>query len=65
MPPSPRSWLTWMMVPSWMLVLRPILIQLMSPRTTQPYQIEEPAPISTLPMTTAFSATKASSWIRG
>src|SRR5258706_8936191 len=54
-----------MMVPSWMLVWAPMRIALLSPRNTQPYQIDEPAPISTSPMTTAVSAMKASGAIRG
>ena len=41
-----------------MLVNAPILMLLRSPRKTEPYQMEEPSPMETSPMTEALGAMK-------
>src|SRR6516164_2541173 len=66
----PRSmpsgeWLTCMTVPSWMLLSAPMRMALVSPRSTQPYQMLARGPISTSPMMTALGAMKASGAMRG
>src|SRR5690606_29419477 len=51
------SWVTCTTVPSWMLVRGPISIELTSPRTTQPGQMETSSPRLTRPMTVAAGST--------
>jgi hypothetical protein len=53
------------MQPSWRLLRAPIRIECTSPRSTEPYQRLESAPISTSPTTTAPGAIQASGWMRG
>ena len=52
-------------LPSWMFDRSPITMPIVSPRSTQLYQTELSAPISTSPTSTQPGATKALSWIRG
>src|SRR4029077_6907519 len=54
-----------MTVPSWRLVSAPMGMLLVSPRSTQPYQMLARGPISTSPMMTAVGAMKASGAILG
>ena len=51
------SWLTWITVPSWMLVRAPMRTKLTSPRTTVNGQTETSSPSSTSPMTLANGST--------
>ena len=57
--------LTWITVPSWMLVWCPMRIRLTSARMTHWNHTLECAPSSTSPMTWALSSTNAVSWMRG
>jgi hypothetical protein len=57
--------IAWTIVPSWMLVLLPTLIQWTSPRITAHIQTLLSSPISTSPMTWALASTKAVEWTRG
>jgi hypothetical protein len=43
-------WLTWMIVPSWMLLRAPMRTKLTSPRITVPGQTDASSPSSTSPM---------------
>ena len=55
----------WMTEPSWIEVRAPMRMPPLSPRSTAPGQIDDSAPISTSPMTTASGWTKASGWMSG
>src|SRR5690606_1207342 len=48
----------WMIAPSWMFVLLPIVIECTSPRTTALYQTVQLSPMTTSPTTTEVSARK-------
>ena len=50
----------WITEPSWIDVRSPTVMPPLSPRSTAQGQIEDSAPISTSPMTTASGWTKAS-----
>mmetsp|Transcript_5278 Transcript_5278/g.18403 ORF Transcript_5278/g.18403 Transcript_5278/m.18403 type:complete len:204 (-) Transcript_5278:15-626(-) len=56
--PPTLCFATWMMELSWMLVFAPTLMPCTSPRSVQPYQMLEPSPIDTSPITDADGAMK-------
>src|SRR5690606_22967733 len=53
-----RSEVQWIIAPSWMFVLLPIVMECTSPRTTALYHTVQLSPITTSPTTTAVSARK-------
>ena len=57
--------MVWTIEPSWMFEFDPIRIGSMSPRRTDVNQMLEFSPISTSPIMSALSATKAEGAIRG
>src|SRR6476661_4558462 len=59
------SRMTWTIVPSWMLVRRPIRMACTSPRTTTFIQTLLSWPMATSPMTCADASTNALSWTTG